>query len=302
MNALPDGTAHAAELVADVRNGVGESPVWCPAERALYWTDIPGRRLWRLLPETRELRSWDVPEMVGCFALVRTGVLLAACESGIDRIELGIGATVSTTRLASIAHPLPAMRFNDGRCDREGRFWAGTMHTDLAAAHAVGTLHRFDRRGLSAPFVDRLVTPNGMAFSPDGRTMYLADSHPTVRRVWAYEYDIDDGVPHRRRLFVDMNAHPGRPDGAAIDVDGCYWVCGNDAGVVHRFTPLGRLDRSLAVPVKKPAMCAFGGAGLDTLYVTSIRPAVDDPEQPHAGGVFALVPGVQGVPEPIYTG
>jgi sugar lactone lactonase YvrE len=302
VKAPSDRGACAAELVADVRNGVGESPAWCPIERGLYWTDIPGRTIWRLVPETGELRSWAVPEMVGCFAFIRTGVLLAACENGIDRIELGIDASVSTTRLASIAHPLPAMRFNDGRCDRQGRFWAGTMHTDLPAAHAVGALHRFDPRGLAGPFVEKLVTSNGMAFSPDGRTMYLADSHPTVRRVWAYDYDVDDGVPSNRRLFVDMNRHPGRPDGAAVDADGCYWVCGNDAGVVHRFTPMGRLDRSLAVPVRKPAMCAFGGDRLDTLYVTSIRPAVDDPGEPHAGGVFALVPGVQGVPEPIYTG
>jgi sugar lactone lactonase YvrE len=100
-------------------------------------------------------------------------------------------------------------------------------------------------------------------------------------------------------VFADMTYLPGRPDGAAVDQDGCYWICGNDAGLVHRFTPGGALDRSLPVPVKKPAMCAFGGPQLDTLYVTSIRPeGVDLSDQPLAGGVFALRPGTRGLPEP----
>ena len=141
--------------------------------------------------------------------------------------------------------------------------------------------------------------PNGLAFSPDGKTLYLSDSHPDVQKIWAFDYDTDTGTPHNRRLFVDMSEHPGRPDGAAVDAEGCYWICGNDAGLIHRFTPQGKLDRSLTVPVKKPAMCAFGGADLDTLFVTSIRPAGDLADQPLAGGVFALRPGVKGLPEPL---
>jgi hypothetical protein len=121
---------------------------------------------------------------------------------------------------------------------------------------------------------------------------------PRGARLHVVDYDTATGTPSNRRLFIDMNPLPGRPDGAAVDADGCYWICGNDAGLVHRFTPAGKLDRSLAVPVKKPAMCAFGGAGLDTLFVTSIRPeGVDLSDQPLAGGVFALRPGVRGLPE-----
>jgi sugar lactone lactonase YvrE len=129
--------------------------------------------------------------------------------------------------------------------------------------------------------------------------MYLSDSHPSVRRIWVYDYDRDDAVPRNRRVFVDMTEHAGRPDGAAVDVDGCYWICANDAGEVLRFTPEGRLDRSLRVPVRKPTMCAFGGDGFETLFVTSIRPQrPEDLEgQPYAGAVFALRPGVQGLPE-----
>jgi sugar lactone lactonase YvrE len=130
--------------------------------------------------------------------------------------------------------------------------------------------------------------------------MYLSDSHPKAQLVWVFDYDVATGTPANRRVFVDMNLHPGRPDGAAVDVDGCYWCCANDAGQLLRFTPDGRLDRSIALPVKKPAMCAFGGPKFDTLYVTSIRPQneIDLVDQPLAGAVFALQPGVQGLPEP----
>jgi sugar lactone lactonase YvrE len=194
------------------------------------------------------------------------------------------------------------MRFNDGRCDRQGRLWAGTMVMNMGLASKAGALYRYDAAGLQR-VMDGLITPNGLGFSPDGRVMYLSDSHPSVQSIWAFDYDTDSGTPSNRRLFVDMNVYPGRPDGAAVDADGCYWICGNDAGLIHRFTPAGKLDRSLAVPVKKPAMCAFGGAGLDTLFVTSIRPGgdVDLSDQPLAGSVFALRPGVRGLPEPAFV-
>ena len=130
-----------------------------------------------------------------------------------------------------------------------------------------------------------------MAFSPDGKTMYVSDSHPDVQTIWSCDYDADTGTPHAPRVFVDMKPLPGRPDGAAVDADGGYWICGNDAGLVHRFTPDGRLDMSLAVPVKKPAMCAFGGSGLDTLFVTSIRPGGDLAEQPLGRRRVRAAPG-----------
>ena len=218
-------------------------------------------------------------------------------ENGLFAITPHADGSLDSRLLASVTHALPGMRFNDGRCDRQGRFWAGTMVMDMSLARASGSLYGLDGTRLHA-LLDGFITPNGMAFSPDGRTMYLSDSHPDVQKIWAFDYDTDSATPHNRRLFVDMNEHPGRPDGAAVDADGCYWICGNDAGLIHRFTPEGKLDRSLAVPVKKPAMCAFGGADLDTLFVTSIRPAGDLADQPLAGGVFALRPGVKGLPEP----
>ncbi len=203
--------------------------------------------------------------MVACIAprADAPGEWIAGMESGLFSLKPQADGTLAATSLAPVEHAAPAMRFNDGRCDRQGRFWAGTMLLDMAAGARVGRLYRYGngRQERRSARLDDLIVPNGLAFSPDGRTMYLSDSHPTVQAVWAFDYDTETGTPSNRRLFIDMKPLPGRPDGAAMDTDGCYWICGNDAGLVHRFTPDGRLDRSLEVPVKKPAMCAFGGAG-----------------------------------------
>jgi sugar lactone lactonase YvrE len=289
-----------AELIVDARCGVGESPVWLAAEQALYWVDIPARRLYRWRIASGQVEHWQTSEMLGCIASCGPGVWLAAMESGLFKISPGTGPEMAAQGLASVEHPAAAMRFNDGRCDRQGRFWAGTMLLNMAAGSRLGSMYRYDIDGGLKRMLDGFIVPNGLAFSPDGRTMYLSDSHPDVQLVWAFDYDVETGMPSNRRVFVDMKPLPGRPDGAAIDEAGCYWICGNDAGLVHRFTPQGRLDRSLAVPVKKPAMCAFGGATMDTLFVTSIRPAdIDLSDQPLAGGVFALHPGIKGLPETV---
>lgn len=297
---------NGAELIVDARCGVGESPVWDAARQSLWWVDIPGKRLWQWSAASGMSRAWATPEQVGCIALTAQpsadsgfGVWLAAMESGIALLTPHDDGTLDQQWVTSVSHPASGMRFNDGRCDRQGRLRAGTMVMDMSKNQAKGSLYALDGGQLTV-LATGFLTPNGMAFSPDGRTMYLSDSHPLSRQIWAFDYDLDSGRPSRQRLFVDMNQHPGRPDGAAVDAEGGYWICGNDAGLIHRFTPDGRLDRSVSVPVKKPAMCAFGGAGLDTLFVTSIRPGGDLSDQPLAGAVFALRPGVMGLPETPY--
>jgi sugar lactone lactonase YvrE len=291
-----------AELVFDARNAVGESPVWLAPEQALYWVDIPQRRLYRWDSATGQVRYWAAAEMIGCIAPHAGGGWLCAMETGVFHLAADPNGALQGHRLATADHARPGMRFNDGRCDRQGRFRAGTMLMDMGAAQCVGLVYAIEDDGTLRPLVEGLIVPNGMAFSPDGQTMYLSDSHPQVQRIWSYRYDIETGTPSDRRLFVDMKALPGRPDGAAVDEDGCYWICANDAGLVHRFTPAGELDRSLGLPVRKPAMCAFGGPRLDTLYVTSIRPeGIDLSDQPLAGGVFALFPGTRGIAEPACT-
>ena len=292
-----------AELIVDARNAVGECPVWVGEENALYWVDIPAGGLQRWSADTGQVSAWKTPEMLACIARHADGSWVAGMESGFFQLRPHNDGSLDSEPLAGIDHSRPDMRLNDGRCDRQGRFWAGSMVLDMGANAAEGRLYRYSA-GQRSPLDAQLngfIVPNGLGFSPDGRTMYLSDSHPAVQQIWAFDYDIDSGTPSNRRLFVDMNHYAGRPDGAAVDAEGGYWICANDAGLIHRFTPDGRLDRSLAVPVKKPSMCAFGGSRLDTLFVTSIRPADDHDDQSLAGGVFALNPGVKGLPEPLFN-
>jgi sugar lactone lactonase YvrE len=293
-----------AELIADVRNATGESPLWSEAEQALYWVNIPERQLWRWESSSAKLSHWQAPQMIGSIARDARGGWIAGLESGIFRLQLPLSSADTQLRAelqVPFSHGYEGMRANDGRCDRQGRFIVSTMLLAMPASPRAGGIYRYDGTGAAHQIIDDLCVPNGIAFSPDGKTMYQTDTHLTRQMIWVWDYDTDNGVAHHRRVFVDMNTLPGRPDGAAMDTDGCYWVCGNDAGLVHRFTPNGQLDRSLPVPCKKPSMCSFGGANMDTLYVTSIRPGnIDLSDQPLAGAVFALRPGVQGVPDAPY--
>ena len=284
------------DRIEGVHCATGESPTWNAAEAAWYWVDIPARRVWRMDHASGALRYWEAPEMVACIAGAVDGSLVAGMETGIHRLVLGEDGKAEATRLAAPSAPElgEGMRFNDGRCDRQGRFWSGTMFMDMGAARAVGGLYRYSAdEGLHGPVVSGLLTQNGLAWSPDGRTMYLSDSHPQRRTVWVFDYDVEQGIPHNKRVFLDLSGQKGRPDGAAVDADGCYWTCANDGGLVQRFTPGGKLDREIALPMAKPSMCAFGGPQLDTLLVTSIDPGTGG----EAGSVVLLRPGVQGVAE-----
>lgn len=288
----------SAELLLDVRNSTGECPVWHAQQQALYWVDIPEKKLYRYCTSDGSLQVWDAPEMLACMVRSQSdNGWIVATETGMFAMDTS-SDVLGFTRVASVGHAMDGMRFNDGRCDRQGRFLASTMLMDMGAARAVGHVYRLEKNGELHSLLSRFTTPNGMAFSPDGRTMYLSDSHPSQRQVWAYDYDTHDGVPSNPRSFIDMSGFAGRPDGAAMDTDGCYWICGNDAGLVHRYTPAGVLDMSVSVPAAKPAMCAFGGADMRTLFITSIRPAGSSDAAP--GGVFAVqLPSVQGLPEPV---
>jgi sugar lactone lactonase YvrE len=289
------------QRIPGVHCATGESPFWHAAQVARYWVDIPARRIWRMDHASGALRNWLAPEMVACIAAGAGGSLVAGMETGIFRLQLGEDGLAQASRLAAPpdAELGEGMRFNDGRCDRQGRFWSGTMFMDMGAARAVGGLYSYSgEQGLRGPVVSGMLTQNGLAWSPDGRTMYLSDSHPLKRTVWAFDYDVDSGTPHKQRVFLDLSGQKGRPDGAAVDADGCYWTCANDGGLLQRFTPAGQLDREIALPMAKPAMCAFGGPALDTLLVTSIDPGTGG----DAGSVVLLRPGVQGVAETPFAG
>ncbi len=295
-----------ARVLSSSRDRVGESPVWSVAEQALYWIDIVGRHIHRYDWGTRIQKTWDTPERVGCIALTDrlgpAGGVVAAMETGVFLVEFMAPPQVKVKLLAGITHPRPNMRFNDGRCDRRGRFWVSTMCMDMARAAQVGSVFCLDEAGLSEAKIDGLITPNGMAFSPDERTYYLSDSHPTVQKIWAFDFDAQTANLSAGRDFVDMTPLPGRPDGAAVDSEGHYWICANDAGQLHRFSPAGELVSSVRVPVSKPSMCAFGGPNLDVLLVASIQPAAASGNDAClSGAVFALDAGVRGMPEPVLS-
>jgi sugar lactone lactonase YvrE len=298
-----------ARPISTSRDRVGECPVWSVAEQALYWVDIEGRHIHRFDWANQTQQTWSTPERVGCIALTHnaglissaTGVV-AAMESGIFALTLLPAPQVQATCIAAIAHPQTNMRFNDGRCDRAGRFWVSTMCMDMSLAAQVGGIYCLDDNGLSTAKIQNLITPNGMAFSPDDRTMYLSDSHHTVQKIWAFDFDVATGQVSSGREFVDMTRLPGRPDGAAVDVNGNYWICANDAGQVHCFSPQGQLLSSVEVPVSKPSMCAFGGPDLDVLFIASIQPAAaSGNDKALSGAVFALSVGVRGLPEPVFS-
>ena len=285
------------DVLVNAGDTIAESPLWSAHQESLWWVDIDGRRLHRFKWSSGQLETWPTEERPGCIVLSGMGGVIAAAESGIFHLDPAADGGLRTTRISTVLHSRPEMRFNDGRCDRSGRMFTGSMVRDMTLALPAGIIYRFDGSGLLTPLVHGLITPNGMAFSPDNRIMYLSDSHPNVQRVWSFSLR-DDGRIDSRKEFIDMNHYAGRPDGAAVDSDGCYWICGNDGGCVHRFTPAGRLDRTIAVPVRKPAMCAFVGPRLDWLAITSIRSA--NPKAPNAGlegALFITAPGVTGLSE-----
>ena len=286
-------------VVSATRDRVGESPVWDVQAQVLYWVDIEGRRIHRYDWASQTQQTWETAERVGCIALNARGGLVAAMETGVFSVELLTPPEIRVECLAAINHPRANMRFNDGRCDASGRFWISTMCMDMTLAVPVGAWFSLDERGLSAPHCEGLITPNGLAFSPDNATMYFSDSHPTVQKIWALDFDLEMGTPGDQREFVDMTPLPGRPDGAAVDMQGHYWICGNDAGQIHRFSPSGECVSSISVPVAKPSMCAFGGPKLDVLFVTSIQPA-GTPDG-LSGAVFAIDVGVRGLAEPRFS-
>lgn len=292
---MTDTRKAEVDCVLDIRAELGECPVWCGEEKALYWIDIYAGRLNRFEPTTGVNRIWTLPEAIGSFALTDDGSVLVALKSGLKRYDLRYG---ELTPLVQPEAHLPQNRLNDGRCDAQGRFWVGSMEDPVDPNGAKGSLYRFDGDRACTRMTGGLFVANGLAFSPDGRTLYHSDSFKAVRTIWAWDFDPDDGQISNRRVFVDTRDMPGRPDGGAVDADGCYWMAGNDGWEIVRFTPQGKIDRRIALPVAKPSMLAFGGDRLDIIYVTSIRPTAGLENQPQAGSLFAVQAGITGLPEP----
>jgi sugar lactone lactonase YvrE len=297
MAAVPANEVRVAVAAAAK---LGESPVWHPRERVLYYCDIPGHTLQRFDPATGELRHWAFDTDVASLAPALNGTLLLAMRDGLWRFDPANG---ERERIAEPPYDPAHERFNDGKCDPQGRFWVGTIYEPreppLASLHCLvrGKLER--RQG-------GITTLNGLAWSPSGRTMHWSDTK--AHTIYAADFDPVTGAMSRPRVFASFapkqpgqaaGTYGGRPDGAAMDAEGCYWVAMFEGQRLLRLAPDGGVIGEVALPVRCPTMPCFGGPDLRTLYITTARenrPAAELIEQPFAGCVLALEVEVPGLP------
>ena len=291
----------------EAQNKLGEGCLWDVEGQALWWLDIaPVTALHILDPATGGTRHWTFPMMLTCFALAGADRLLMGGEMGLFLFNPSTGA------LSPFANPelgKTGNRGNDGNCDAKGRFWFGTMQqniaadgTDIAITRNSGALYRVGPDGRSALMMEGVGVSNGPCWSPDNTTFYFSDSHNQV--IWAFDYDLEQGLIANRRVFNDVKDH-GYPDGATVDAEGFLWSARWEGSCVMRFDPSGKIDRIVEMPASRPTCVVFGGPRLDTLYVTSSRanvPADVLAKYPLQGGVFCFDPGVAGSPKPSFAG
>ena len=284
-----------ADLVVDARATLGEGARWDPQGR-LYWVDITAPALHLYVPSTDTDSVVPVDRYLGAVVLRDSGGLLAAVHEGFAALDPTTGAV---DLLATVQASDSGLRMNDGNCDPQGRFWAGSMALDERSG--AGALYRFDADGSVVRMLTDVTISNGIVWSLDGTTTYYIDT-PT-RRVDAFSFELDSGTLRDRRPFVSLPAGPGSPDGMTIDADGCLWVALYGGSAVHRYTPDGQLDTVVHVPATAATCCAFGGDDLDVLYITTAaKGAPPGAQEPYAGGLFAVDPSVKGVPGTPYAG
>ena len=279
---------------------LGESPVWHPHEQVLYYVDVHGRKLQRFDPKSGDLRHWEFETEVASLAPRMDGTLLLAMRDGLWHFDPSSG---ERTRVAEPDYDPGTERFNDGKADPQGRFWVGTISeprdTPLASLSCFAN-------GELTKKIEGITVGNGLAWSPSGRTMHWSDTK--AHTVYAADFDPPSGALSRRRVFASfpvkqagqsLDTYGGRPDGAAMDAEGCYWVAMFEGQRVVCLSPEGDIVREVRLPVRCPTMPCFGGPDLKTLYITTSRegrPAVELIEQPYAGCVLAIEVDVPGLP------
>lgn len=285
------------ELLVDARNTLGEGILWDERAERLFWTDIEASELWSCDAAGGAVRRWPLPERLCSMALTaQDGRLLLGLASGLAFFALSDGRI---ERLHQVEAHLPDTRLNDGRVDRQGRFVFGMFNQAEDPKHPVGGFYRLNRDlSLERLPLGGVAIANSICFSPDGRTMYYADSATGAIR--CCDYEPVSGAVSNLRIFAAADAAPGGPDGSTVDAEGCLWSTRWGAGQVVRFTPDGQVDRVLRLAAAQPSCPAFGGPGLDVLYVSSARVGLA-PEAlaaaPEAGGVFVQRLDVRGLPE-----
>ena len=286
--------------VLDCRDELGESPVWCPVDQRLYWLDIKGQSISWLAPASGEYRQVPVDEQPGSLVLREQGGMVVAFYGGFRFFDPETGAVET---IHEVEQDTPDSRMNDGRCDRQGRFWAGSMD-DGMVGRPLGSLYRLDHDLSLHKTETGIVVSNSIAFSPDGGTMYYADLDQDV--IWAYDLDTATGAISNKRVFVGPGSAPGIPDGSTVDSEGYVWNARWNGWCVARFAPDGTLDRTVDMPFQQVTCPMFGGPGLDVLYVTGARVNLSEDVlagQEQAGSIFAVTgTGCTGLPEPRFKG
>ena len=292
-----DGRGHghptapvAVEAVTDGGNLLGEGPVWNEAAGVLTWIDIYGRRIHELDPATGERRHWLMPDRLSAAIPRRAGGMVVALARALALFEPATGRLEEVARLpADHRH-----RFNDAKCDADGRLWVGSMNEE--ELQPTGALYCFDGTGLRLALADIAVS-NSLAWSPAGDTLYFADT--PERRIRAYDFDRRHGALSRRREFAAVDGAVAFPDGSATDSEGHLWNAQWNGGRVVRYAPDGQVAAIVAMPVSRPTSTCFGGAGMTTLFVTSAACDLSQAQlrrEPEAGAVFAIETGVRGAP------
>lgn len=291
--------AREPDLVLDARAQLGEGALWDARRGVLYWVDIEGFLVHVYDPATGADRALPVYEHVGCVAPREGGGLVVALRRGLAAFDPETGAL--EVRAIPPGH-VSEVRFNDGRTDPEGRLWAGTM--DLSFRPGAGSLWRLDPDWSLHRMVEGVTISNGLAWSRDASTLYYIDT-PT-RTVAAFDYDRARGTVARRRVAIEVPVAMGSPDGMTIDAEGRLWIAQWDGGCVGRWDPTsGRLLERIPLPARRVTSCAFGGPALEDLYITTARTGLDErslAEEPLAGGLFRVRPGVVGVPAVPFAG
>lgn len=287
------------EHILPVQNEAGESPHWNTKEQALYWADIVDPHLYRYFPATGKLETIDINIPVTGFGLRKSGGLVLASKTGLYMLDS------SLKEAQFIIDPESDklnVRFNDGLVDRKGRYWAGTLN-EVDFTVPDGALYRFDPDGTLHTMDTGLKGSNGMGWSPDDRIMYLADSFEQV--IYTFDFDLTSGIISNRRVFAEVPPEAGMPDGITVDSEGFVWNAHWGGWRLTRYDPSGKIEREIKMPVKNVTSCIFGGADLSELYITTAWYLLSEQErsnQPYAGDLFRLLPGVKGLPDPIFIG
>jgi sugar lactone lactonase YvrE len=277
----------------ECRNILGEGPTWSALEGVLYWFDIMRNEIHRYDPNSGTHRNWKTEQKLHAAALCTDGTMIVTAH------RLGFARYTPGGALTSAFAPPTELFLNDIKCDRRGRLWAGT--TRRKGVESDAQLYRLDADFSCHEMERGLHTANGVAWSPDDRTMYLVDTYGGG--ILAYDFDIDDGAISNRRVLVSPGGLGGLPDGLTIDAEGCIWCAFALGGAVYRFTPAGRVDRKVDIPAKFPTSCIFGGPNLETLFITSATAGRSESELrdfPLSGSLFSIEPGVRGIPETLF--